>query len=202
LKTVEKRNGKVIRKFRKKEKGKAAQLAQLGPASRTPTRPCRLTGGFHLSAATPSPARPISPSLCPVGPGCRRRFPRSRALLLSLLCRPAMPVVKPLPQRARPLSLYAVGLRCKLRLPRARRGLARAHSRTSPGTSATSSAHASQLFLSTARTRTHFPASFHAAPLSLALCPRRPTSLETHARHPDHPAHRRPRQATPSSAPR
>jgi hypothetical protein len=164
-----------------------------------PARPRRLTGGIHLSAATPSPTRPLSPSLCPVLPGYPRRFPRPRALLLSLPCGPALPVIEQLP-RALVLSLYVVGLSCQLRLPHARRGPARA--RTSPGTSATSSAHAFQLFLSTARTRTHFPASFHAALLSLALCPRRSTSPETHACLPGHLAHRRPRQATPSSATR
>jgi hypothetical protein len=37
----------------------------------------------------------------------------------------------------------AVGLPCQIRLPRARRGPARAHSRTSPGFSATTPAHAS-----------------------------------------------------------
>jgi hypothetical protein len=43
----------------------------------------------------------------------------------------------------RPLfSLCAVGLPCQFRLPRARRGPARAHSRTSPGFSAPTPAHA------------------------------------------------------------
>jgi hypothetical protein len=46
------------------------------------------------------------------------------------------------------------------------------------------------------------PASFHAVPPSLALCSRRQTSPETRARLPGHLARRRPRQATPSSAPR
>jgi hypothetical protein len=166
------------------------------------TCPCRLTGGFHLSAATPSPACPLSPSLCLLGLDYRCRFPRPRALLLSLVCGPALPVVEPLPPLARPLSLCAVGLRCQLRLSRARRGTARAHSRPSPVTSAMSSARPSQPFLSTTRTRTPFLASFHAASLSLALCPHCPTSPETLARLPGHPARRRPRQATPSSAPR
>jgi hypothetical protein len=39
-------------------------------------------------------------------------------------------------------------------------------------------------FLSPARACTHSPASFHVAPLSLALCPRRPTSPETRVRLP------------------
>jgi hypothetical protein len=44
---------------------------------------------------------------------------------------------------ARPLfSLCVVGMSCQFRLPRSRRGLASAHSRTSPGFSATTPAHA------------------------------------------------------------
>jgi hypothetical protein len=57
-------------------------------------------------------------------------------------------------------------------------------------------------FLSPARTPTHSPASFRKAPPSLALCSRRPTSLETRAHIPCQPARRRPRPATQSSAPR
>jgi hypothetical protein len=98
------------------------------------------------SSFSDSNTRVVTPSLCLVGPDCRRRLPRLRALLLSLLCGPALPVVEPLPPRARPLSLCAMGLRSQLCLPRAHHGPAHAHSRTSPGTSAMSSAHASQLF--------------------------------------------------------
>jgi hypothetical protein len=57
-------------------------------------------------------------------------------------------------------------------------------------------------FFSPTHSRTHSPASFHTAPLPLALCPRRPTSPETHARLPGHLARRRPHQVTPSFAPR
>jgi hypothetical protein len=124
LKTLEKRNGKAIRKFRKKEKrqsnpaapprpSQAARPRRLTggfhlsaptPSPACPLSPRRLTGGFHLSAPTPSPACPLSPSPFLVGPGCRCLFPRPRALLLSLLCKPALPVVEPLPPRDRPLS--------------------------------------------------------------------------------------------------
>jgi hypothetical protein len=45
-------------------------------------------------------------------------------------------------------------------------------------------------------------ASFHTASPSLALCPRCQPPPETRARVPDRPGHRRPRQASPSSAPR
>jgi hypothetical protein len=177
------------------------QLENSGKRKKRQNSPANPARPSQDAAATPSPTRPLSPSLYPVGPGCRRRF-LARAPFFSLcfaapLCQssshyPHVPV----------LSLYAVGLRCQLCVPRARRGPARAHSCTSPGTSATLSAHASQLFLSTALTRTHFLASFHAAPLSLALCPRRSTSPETRARLLGHPARWRPRQATPSSTSR
>jgi hypothetical protein len=45
-------------------------------------------------------------------------------------------------------------------------------------------------------------ASFRTPSPSLALCPRRQPPSETRARVPDHPAHRRLRPASPSSAPR
>jgi hypothetical protein len=72
-----------------------------------------MPSGANLSAPV---SFACSLSLCLVGPVCQ--------------CRAVAP--------ARPLfSLYAVGLPCQFRLLRARHGLARAHSRTSPGFSAT-----------------------------------------------------------------
>jgi hypothetical protein len=74
---------------------------------RQAARPRRLTGGIHLSAATPYPAlSSLSLARCPVGPSCRRRFLRPRAPLLSLRCGPVLPVVESLP-RAPVLSLAA-----------------------------------------------------------------------------------------------
>jgi hypothetical protein len=61
LKTLEKRNGKAIRKSREKEKGKAAQPAQLGPAR--PRARAPVSGGF-------CPARFPPHSLCLVGRTC------------------------------------------------------------------------------------------------------------------------------------
>jgi hypothetical protein len=78
----------------------------------------------------------------------------------------------------------------------------RAHSRTSPESSATSPAHAPSSFFSTARAHTHSLVPFHTAPLPLVLCPRRSASPETHARRVGLLARRRPRQATSSSVPR
>jgi hypothetical protein len=136
------------------------QLGNSGKRKSSPARPSQaarprhLTGGFHLSAATPSPACPLSPSLCLVGPSCRRQFLRPRAPLLSLLCGLVLPVVELLPPRTCPLSLCAVGLPCQLCPPRACRGPARAHSRTSPESSATTPAHAPQLHFEP-RPRTH-----------------------------------------------
>jgi hypothetical protein len=84
-----------------------------------------------------------------VRPTCRRQFPSPvRSLSLCLVgpihqCRAVAP--------ACPLySLCAVDLPYQFRLPRAHRGPARAHSRTSPGFSATTPAHA--------------PSSLHKAP--------------------------------------
>jgi hypothetical protein len=164
-------------------------------------RPHRLTGGIHLSVATSSPARPLSLARCPVGSGCRCRFLCPRAPLPSLSLGPSSQVAEPLP-RAPHLSLCAVGLPCQLRPPRARHRPASAHSRTSPGSSAMSLCPRPSSFLSPTHARTHSLASFHAVPPSLALYSRRQTLPETRACLPGHLARRRPRQATPSSAPR
>jgi hypothetical protein len=132
-KPYRKRNRKGIRKSREKEKEKAAQLG------RAPTRPRRPTGGPRLSAAVLPRARPPSLARCLVGPTCRRQFPSSvRSLCLAgLVCQ--CQAVAP----ARLLfSLCTVGLPCQFRLPRSHRGLASAHSRTSPGFSTTTPAHA------------------------------------------------------------
>jgi hypothetical protein len=104
-------------------------------------RPRRLTGGPCLSAAILSRTRPPSLACCPVGPICRCQFP-SPAHSLSLClagqvrqCRAVAP--------ERPLfDLCAMGLPCQFRLLRSRRGPASAHTRTSPGFSATTPAHA------------------------------------------------------------
>jgi hypothetical protein len=76
-----------------------------------------------------------------VGPTCRRQFPspfRSLSLYLAGPVRhsPSHCPVRPL------FSLCTVGLPCQLRLHRAHRGPAPTHSRTSPGFSATTPAHA------------------------------------------------------------
>jgi hypothetical protein len=58
--------------------------------------------------------------------------------------------------RTFPFSLCVVGLPCQICLPRARRGPARAHSRTSPGFSATTPAHTpSSLFRAPTVPRAH-----------------------------------------------
>jgi hypothetical protein len=84
----------------KKKKAKQPSSAQLGPArprARVPARPRRLTGGRHLLAAVSAPTRP-PPSLCPVGPTCRRQlFSPPRAPLPSLSRRPVLLGAEPLP---------------------------------------------------------------------------------------------------------
>jgi hypothetical protein len=129
----------------------------------------------------------LSPSLCPVGPGCRHRLPSLARRFLYLPRGPtssahrAVPSVRPLPLAAawdRPVSFA---------FPAPRHGPKRVHSRTHaeiPGHVARPRTPSS--FLSTARTRTRSPVPFRASSLSLALCPRRSTSPETHARRAGH----------------
>jgi hypothetical protein len=77
-----------------------------------------------------------------VGPICRRPFfspARSLSLSVSWAQIASRRVVAP---RASFFSLCVVGLPCQFRPLRARRGLARAHSHTSPDFSATTPAHA------------------------------------------------------------
>jgi hypothetical protein len=195
LKILEKRNRKGIRKSR--EKGKAAQQPNSAQPGRAPARPRRLTGGPRLSAAT------FSLALCPLGPTCRCQLLRPRASLFSLcLADPRCQALSRCP-RTPLFSLCAVDPPYQFRPSHPRRGPTRAHSRTSPEFSATTPTHVPQLpLMSPARARTHSPASFRTVPPSLALCPRRQTPPETRASFPGHPARRRPRQATPSSAPR
>jgi hypothetical protein len=124
-----------------------------------------------------------------MGPTCRRQFPSPvRALSLSLYLTGPVCQCRAI-ATARPLfSLCAVGLSCQFRLLRARRGPARAHSRTSPGFSATMPAHASSSLFGAPPVPPRTPS------LSLALCPRRQTPPETRACVPDHSARRRPPQ--------
>jgi hypothetical protein len=143
LKTLEKRNRKAIRKFRKKGKSHSGPNKPTRPsrarASAAPDRQTRpvstrrprallslsrsLPSGIELSAPVPSTRAPLFP-LCLAGPVHQSpsRYPRARSP-----------------------SLCAVGLRCQLRPPRAHRGPASMHSRTSPRSSATTPAHAPQL---------------------------------------------------------
>jgi hypothetical protein len=135
--------------------------------------------GANLSAPV-SFARSLSLSLCLAGPV--RQSPSrcpARPFLLSLRRGPSLPVPPP---------------------PR------------SPWTGACALTHVTGFLGHDAPTR---PESLLRAPLvpslaslphftalpSLVLCPRRQTAQETRARVPDHPARRRPRQDSPSSAP-
>jgi hypothetical protein len=160
---------KQLENLEKKKKAKQPSLPSSAQPGRASTCPRCLTGGIHLLVTTSSPVRPLSLARCPVGPGCRRRFLRPRAPLPSLPRGPSSPVAEPLP-RAPLLSLCDMGLRCQLRPCRARCAAASAHTRTSPGSSATSLCPRPSSFLSPARARTHSPTSFHAVPPSLALC--------------------------------
>jgi hypothetical protein len=109
-KPYRKRNGKGIRKFREKEKEKAAQTSVARPSQAARSR--RLTGGPRLSAAiTLTHACSPSLALCPLGPTCRCQFSSpARSLPLSLSRGPGPLVAEPLP-RAR-LSSLSVSWAC------------------------------------------------------------------------------------------
>jgi hypothetical protein len=140
-----------------------------------------LPSGAELSAPVPLACAPLFP-LFLMGPlyQAPSRFPRAPVLSLSAPWACAVSFALPAPavdHRAR--------TRARRRDPRPRRP----PTRPCP-------------FLSPARACTHSPASFHIVPLPLALCSCRQTSPETHASLHGHLARRRPRQASPSSAPR
>jgi hypothetical protein len=187
----------------KKKKPKQPSRPSSAQPGHALARPCRLTGGLHLSAAVPFPTRSLSPSLCPVRPGCRCQLPPpSRPFSLSALrarfarhraVAPARPLSLSLRRGTPPISSAfpapVVDQRARIR----------AHL---PESSATSPAHAPSSFFRLARARTRSPVPVRTASPSLALCPRRSASPKTRARRADHLARRRPCQATPSSAPR
>jgi hypothetical protein len=106
----------------------------------------RLTGGTHLSAATPSPAL-SSLSLSLAAQWAKLSAPVSSPVRPSSLSalRAHFASRRTVASHARPFSLCAVGLPYQLRPPRARHGPTRAHSRTSPESSVTTPAHVPQL---------------------------------------------------------
>jgi hypothetical protein len=71
---IEKEMEKGIRKFREKEKEKAAQTSQSAQLGRAPVRSRRLTGEPRLSAAILPHACPPSLARCPMGPACRHQL--------------------------------------------------------------------------------------------------------------------------------
>jgi hypothetical protein len=173
--------GKRKKPFRPKPAHQAQSRARLPP----------LTGGPRLSAPV-SHACPLSLAHCPVGPICRRRFPSPARSLFSL-CLAGLDHQSSshCPERPSFLSL--------------RRG---------PTLLAPPSPRVAGFLGHDARPRAQLPSyspagaphtpltSFRTLSPSLALCPRRQPPLETRAHVPGHPAHRSPRQTSPSSAPR
>jgi hypothetical protein len=116
-----------------------------------------------------SRVRPLSLAHCPVGPICRRQLLHSLSPSLSLSRGPASPVAELLP-RASPFLSLAMDPPCQFRLPRARCGPARAHSRTSPGFSATTPLTRPALFLEPYQHPAHTPRLIsHSFTLSRAL---------------------------------
>jgi hypothetical protein len=133
-----------------------------------------------------------------VGASCLR----SRIPLPLCLMGPPRQRIEPLPPCDRPLSLRRGTTLLAPSSPRPRwtntRALAHACQDLRPRRPPT---HPSS-FLSTTRARTRSPVPFRTASPSLALCPRRSASPETLARRASRPVRRKPRQTTPSSAPR
>jgi hypothetical protein len=155
------------------------------PSGATRARLHRLTGGLHLSVAVSSPARSLPP---PSVQWADLSAPvvLARAPLFSLcLAGPTRQHTELFPPRDRFPSLRGGA---SLSVPPSPRTAVDQRART-PITPATSPAHAPNSLLSTARTRSLSPASFHVSSLSRALCPRRLRSLETHARYAGRPSH-------------
>jgi hypothetical protein len=121
---------------KKKEKEKQPSRPSSAKPGRAPALPDRwatpMSGSFCPRALPPSL------SLCLVGPGCQRRFPRLRAPLPSLPRGLALPDTKLFPPRARPLSLRRGP---PLSAPPSPRPLWTS-ARTSPESSTTTLAHA------------------------------------------------------------
>jgi hypothetical protein len=132
-KEIEKELENLEKKKRRKQPSRPTKTSQAA-------RPGPLTGGPRLSASVLPRARPPSLALCSMGPTCRRQFPSPVRSLSVSWARFASAEL--LPPCVLLFSLCAVSLSCQFRLLRARRGPARAHSRTSPGFSTTTPAHA------------------------------------------------------------
>jgi hypothetical protein len=137
-----------------------------------------VSGGFLARTLSP-------PFLCPVGLAYRHRLPSPEhpdslsvpwAQLVSAPSRSLRALVS---------SRCAVGPPYQLRLPREPPWTS-AHARREPRPRRLPMRPSS--LLSTARTRSLSPASFHASSLSRALCPCRSRSPETHTRRTGRPA--------------
>jgi hypothetical protein len=115
LSSLEKIKRKAFRKSLEKEKTLSAQSAQSSLAGLR-ARPCRLIGGPHLSATVLASVRSLLPSLCHLGPACRR---------LCLLPRP------PICASVLRAPLVSSSLPPLTSGPHARHG--RAHVRANPG---------------------------------------------------------------------
>jgi hypothetical protein len=183
---------KQIRNSREKGKAKAAQLGRAhAPPDRwvPPVSGGSLPRALTLSLSLPSGARlsaPLAFARAPLSPSA------SLARLVSAPSRyPHAPA----------LSRCVVGPPISSAFP-APAVDKRAHSHTFVGILGHVARPRPQLFLSTAHAHTHIPVPFHVASLSLSLCRRHSTSPETRACRAGHPARRKPRQVTPSSAPR
>jgi hypothetical protein len=146
-----------------------------------------VSGGFFPPRAL---SLPLSPSLFPVGPVCRRQSSSSARLLSVSVSRARLIITMrrfpytPAPPRC------AVGPPCQLRLSR-EPSWTSAHARRDPRPRYLPT-HPSSL-LSTARTRIPSPTSFCASSPSLTLFSHRLASPEFHGRASNRPARQKPR---------
>jgi hypothetical protein len=169
---------------------------------RTPAPPDRWTP--PISGSPLSNALSLSLAHCSVGPTCRRRFLHPCASPLSLPRGPGSPVAEPLPRVSPFLPMRRGPSLLVLPSPRPpwTGECAPVHFTGFLGHDAHPRAQLPSLSPASAPHYPPPPASFHAAPTSLALCPCRQQSPETRVHVPGHPARWRPRQTSPSSAPR
>jgi hypothetical protein len=127
----------------------------------------------------------------------------TRAPLLSLcLVGPILQLLSRCPERPFPLSLHRGPALSDPPPPRPRRGPASAHSRMSPDFLATTPAHAPSSLLRALPVPRARPPPHFALLRPLSRSAHIANSLRRPAHVFDHPARRRPRQTSPSSAPR
>jgi hypothetical protein len=113
LSSLEKIKRKTFRKSMEKRKTTFSQVGLVQPSGAARARSRSLVGGPHLSGAVLVPACSLLPSLCHLGPVCRRLSSRIRVSARSLLSGPRLSA--PLPGAATTCLCHClVGPACQL----------------------------------------------------------------------------------------